>query len=252
MEENEEKKYNSRVKIIIAVLITAIITFCCTVFWYGKYLSKNGLIINSYESSEDIADDLDVLRSYIDYYYKGDVDEKALKESALKGYVDGLGDEYTEFMTKSEWDSLNAMLSQSVGIGVYLVEYRGGEVVIAETVEGAPAANAGLMPGDIIKELNLEDVSTKGSEYISSKIKNGAEGTTVKIKVLRGEEELVFDVERAEVRYYKIKHEMLENNIGYIDFDSFTDTSYQEFFDAYTDLKNNNAKALIIDLRGNT
>ena len=68
--------------------------------------------------------------------------------------------------------------------------------------EETPAAKAGLKTGDIIMEVNLEDVSTKGSDYVSSKVK-GKAGTKVKIKVLRGEEKLEFDVERDNIRVYK-------------------------------------------------
>ena len=97
----------------------------------------------------------------------------------------------------------------------------------------------------------MEDVLTKGSEYIASKIK-GIEETNVKIKVKRKDKELTFDITREKIKMYKIKYEMLEDNIGYIDFDSFTDTSYDEFKSAYEDLKSKGAKSLIVDLRDNT
>lgn len=251
--EEEERKYNERVRIVIAVLITCIITFCLTIFLYYKYLSNNGALIKEYESSEEISSSLDEIRTIIDRYYKGEINDEDLKNSAIKGYVAGLDDEYTEFMTASEWETLDSALTDFVGIGIYLAQTKDtGETVILGTVsEDAPAAKVGLKAGDIIKEVNLEDVSTKGSDYISSKIK-GVEGSTVKIKVLRGEEELVFDVERKSIKMYQIKSEMLEGNIGYIDFDSFTDTSYDEFKSAYESLKSQGAESLIVDLRDNT
>ncbi len=251
--ENEEKKYMTRVKVIIAVMITFVITFCGTIFVYDKYLSSKGLMINSYKSSDNIVDQINALRTVIEEKYKGEIDDDKLTQAALKGYVEGLGDEYTEFLTSDEWEDLDSSLSEFVGIGVYMSQLKStNETVIIGTIDDdTPAAKAGIKAGDIIKEINLEDVSTKGSEYISSKIK-GTAGSTVKIKVLRGEEELTFDVERAEIKVYKIKHEMLQNNIGYIDFDSFTDTSYNEFKAAYEDLKNNGATSLIVDLRNNT
>lgn len=251
--EDEDRKYSVRVKIIITVMITFIITFCLTIFLYYQYLTRQGMLINNYESSEEISDDLDELRTIIEKTYKGDINDDALKESAIKGYIAGLDDEYTEYMTSSEWDSLNSTLSDFVGIGVYLGESKitGETIVLGIISEEAPAEKAGIKPGDIIKEVNLEDVSTKGSEYISSKIK-GIEGTTVKVKVQRGEEELTFDLERKSIKMYEIKSEMLENNIGYIDFDSFTETSYEEFKSAYENLKSQGAQALIVDLRNNT
>lgn len=251
--EEDERKYNEKVKIIIAILITFIVTFCLTIFLYYTYLSNQGALIKKYESSEDISDSLDEIRTIIDRVYKGEVNDENLKDAAIKGYVEGLGDEYTEFMTASEWESLDSTLSDYVGIGIYLAEKKDtGETVVLGTVhEDSPAAQAGIQAGDIIKEINLEDVSTKGSEYISSKIK-GIEGSTVKIKVLRGEEELVFDIERRSIKMYQIKLEILNGNIGYIDFDSFTDTSYEEFKTAYESLVSQGAKSLIVDLRDNT
>lgn len=251
--DDEDRKYMTRVKVIIAVMITFVITFCGTIFLYGKYLSNKGLMINSYKSSDSIVDQINALRTVIEEKYKGEIDDDKLTQAALKGYVEGLGDEYTEFLTSDEWEDLDSSLSEFVGIGVYMSQLKStNETIIIGTIDDdTPAAKAGIKAGDIIKEINLEDVSTKGSEYISSKIK-GTAGSTVKIKVLRGEEELTFDVERAEIKVYKIKHEMLQNNIGYIDFDSFTNTSYNEFKAAYEDLKNNGATSLIVDLRNNT
>ncbi len=249
----EDKKYNVRVKVIVAVMLTFIITLCGTVVVYDKYLSHKGLIIKDYESSGDIANDINLLKTVIEKKYKGEIDDSKLEQAALKGYVEGLGDEYTEFLTQDEWDDLDSSLSDFVGIGVYMSQLRSSSdaVIIGVIDDDTPAGKAGIQAGDIIKEVDGEDVSGKGTEYVSSKVK-GPEGTKVSIKVLRGDQEIEFTMTREQVKVYKIKHEMLENNIGYIDFDSFTDTSADEFKEAYNDLKNNGATSLIVDLRNNT
>lgn len=251
--EDENRKYQVKVKIIIAIVLTMLITMCVSVFVYDRYLASKGLLINSYEGSKDVSDSLDELRTILEATYKGELNNDEMKQAALKGYVEGVGDPYTEYMTREEWEDLQTSLSDFVGIGVYLSEVRGsGITVVTGTIsEETPAAKVGIKPGDIIKEVNSEDVSTKGVEYVSSKVK-GPEGSKVKVKVLRGEDELTFDVERAAIKVYEIKSEMLENNIGYIDFDSFTDTSADEFENAYKALKNKGAKSLIVDLRDNT
>ena len=249
----EDKKYNVRVKVIVAVMITFIITLCGTVVVYDKYLSYKGLIIKDYESSGDIANDINLLKTVIEKKYKGEIDDSKLEQAALKGYIEGLGDEYTEFLTQDEWDDLDSSLSDFVGIGVYMSQLKNSSdaVIIGVIDDDTPAGKAGIQAGDIIKEVDGEDVSGKGTEYVSSKVK-GKEGTKVSMKVLRGDQEIEFTMTREQVKVYKIKHEMLENNIGYIDFDSFTDTSFDEFKEAYTDLKNNGAISLIVDLRNNT
>ena len=254
--ENDEKemlKYTMKVRIIITAMVTFIITFCLAVFAYDRYLASHQMLVRDYESSGNIEQDLNQLRTVIEENYKGEIDDDKLYQAALKGYVEGLGDEFTTLLSAEELESLNTSLTDFVGIGVYWTEEKNtGRTIILGTVDNdTPAAKAGLKSGDVILEVNLEDVSTKGSDYVSSKVK-GKAGTKVKIKVLRGEEKLEFDVERDNIRVYKIKHEMLDNNIGYIDFDSFTDTCDEEFEEAYKDLKNNGAKSLIVDLRDNT
>ncbi|MCI8290989.1 MAG: S41 family peptidase [Clostridia bacterium] len=250
---DEEKKYNERVKIIVAILVTIVITICVTVLVYDKYLSKKGLLINSYESSKDVSDSLDELKTILESTYKGELNDEEMKQAALKGYVEGVGDDYTEYLTKKEWEDLETSLSDFVGIGVYLGEMKTSKetVVIGTIGEESPAAIVGIKSGDIVKAVNSEDVSDKGVEYVASKVK-GPEGSTVKVTVLRENEELTFDITRKSIKVYEIKSEILSGNIGYIDFDSFTETSYQEFKSAYDNLKSKGAKSLIIDLRDNT
>ena len=65
--DDEEKKYDVKVKVIIAVMITFVITLCGTIFLYGEYLKHKGAIINTYQSSNDIVDQLDLLRTVIEY-----------------------------------------------------------------------------------------------------------------------------------------------------------------------------------------
>ncbi|MBP3463174.1 MAG: S41 family peptidase [Clostridia bacterium] len=252
-DEKENIQYSVRVKIIIAVLITFVITFCFSIFVYDRYLSSKNLIVSEYESSGNIQEDLDLLRTTLESNYKGEINDKELYFSALKGYVEGLGDEYTVLMSDDEYDSLNSTLDDFTGIGIYLAEEKntGRTIIISAINDETPAAQAGIKPGDIIIEVNLEDVSTKGVDYIASRIK-GKEGTTVKVKVLRGEEEIVFDIERKTIQLYKLEYEMIENNIGYIDFDSFTGTCDEEFIEAINDLNSQGMKSLIIDLRDNT
>lgn len=249
----EDRKYNEKVKVIVAILVTIIITVCATILIYGRYLDKEGLLINSYDSSKNVSDSLDELKTILEATYKGELNDDEMKQAALKGYVEGIGDAYTEYLTKKEWEDLETSLSEFVGIGVYLGEMKDTkEVVVIGTVgEESPAAKAGVKSGDIVKEVNSEDVSGKGVEYVASKVK-GLEGSNVEVKVLRDGEELTFDIVREAIKVYEIKSEMLDGNIGYIDFDSFTDTSYQEFKDAYEGLKSQGAKSLIIDLRDNT
>ena len=105
MAENENEnyetyKYNVKVKIIIAVLLTFIITFCGSIFLYDRYLGSHQMLVRNYESSGNIEQDLNQLRTVLEDNYKGEIDEEKLYQAALKGYVDGVGDEYTTLMSE--------------------------------------------------------------------------------------------------------------------------------------------------------
>ena len=84
----------------------------------------------------------------------------------------------------------------------------------------------------------------------STKIK-GQEGTKVNLEILRGTETLQFEIERATINTNPVTCEMLENNIGYISLTSFGENTAADFKSKFEEVKNKNAKALVIDLRNN-
>lgn len=255
--DNNEKKYSENQIIpivVITIIVTALVSIVITAFLYYTYLNSKGAIAESFDSSASVEDKLNVIRTELEKYYlnSDEIEDSELVDSALKGYVAGLGDEYTELMTAKEYEELEQELSEYVGIGIYVGQSLDGEAVILAPVgDESPAFKAGIKAYDVIVKVNGEDVTGLELEEVTNKIK-GKEGTKVKITVDRDGEEKEFEVERKSIKVSEIKYEMLDNNIGYIDFDSFTETAHTEFANAYKDLKKQGAKKLIIDLRDNT
>ena len=85
---------------------------------------------------------------------------------------------------------------------------------------------------------------------ISTKIK-GEEGSTVKLQILRGEETLEFEIQRENIIVNPVEGEVLENNIGYIEFSSFDENTAEEFKTKFEELQSQGITSLIIDLRNN-
>lgn len=255
--DNNEKKYSENQIIpivVITIIVTALVSIVITAFLYYTYLNSKGAIAESFDSSASVEDKLNVIRTEIEKYYlnSDEIEDSELVDAALKGYVAGLGDEYTELMTAKEYEELEQELSEYVGIGIYVGQSLDGEAVILAPVgDESPAFKAGIKAYDVIVKVNGEDVTGLELEEVTNKIK-GKEGTKVKITVDRDGEEKEFEVERKSIKVSEIKYEMLDNNIGYIDFDSFTETAHTEFANAYKELKKQGAKKLIIDLRDNT
>ena len=156
-------------------------------------------------------------------------------------------------MTAEEWKDFQATaLGDFEGIGIYVSLDKNSNVVILSTIKESPAEAVGLKEKDVIVEVDGENVlGVKDASEVTSKIK-GPAGTKVHLKVARGEEFVEVDVERAVVKIYHVKSELLENNIGYISLYTFDTDCSVEVEKAIKDLESKGAKKLILDLRNNT
>lgn len=237
---------------IMLIVVVALITFVLTsVFMYKKIGTTTS--INIPGISTDLINKLYTVRKIIDNEYVSEIEEENLVEGAVKGYVEGLGDEYTEYFTKSEMEEFKSEVQGNyVGVGIYMMQNtKENNIVILYPIEGSPAEKAGLKSGDIIKKVDDTEFTGEDFEKVSTYIK-GKEGTKVKIEIERNGENLTFEVERKKIDLYPIKSEILQNNIGYIKVSSFDDDCAKEFKQTYNELnKSNKLKGLIIDLRNN-
>ena len=253
----EEKKRYKVYRTIMLIILVAFITFIITSVVFYQYFIK-GDSLNKYltfmtsDVSQDISQTLDTYRAVIDEYYLGDVDEESLKEGAIQGYIEGLGDPYTEYISKDDMnDYLEDTMGNFVGIGIYMTEDPDTNMIMVLTpIKGSPAEKAGIQPGDYIVSVNGEKCTADDLTAISTKIK-GEEGSTVKLQILRGEETLDFEITRENVIVNPVEGEVLENNIGYIKFSSFDENTAEEFRTKFEELQTQGIKSLIIDLRNN-
>ena len=254
----EKEKKALKIKFVFILIIVAVISAV-----FGSELTLNLQnkvgIIDKENASEDaniniekIASNLKKFRKIIDEYYIGDIDEQKVIDETIKGYVNGLDDEYSEYMTKTEWDEFQASaLGNYVGIGIYMTVDKNDNVVVLSSIKGTPAEKAGLETGDIIVKVDDENVLGVSSDLVASKIK-GEEGTKVKLTVLRENEYKDFEITREAIKVYHVESKMLENNIGYIQLLAFDDGCAEELENAYKEIKSQGAQKIILDLRDNT
>ena len=252
-----QKKERSRTyKTIMLVVLVAFITFILTTLGMYQYFTNGSLFARaslfSASDTDKIANTLEKYRDIIDKYFLGEVDEEKLEEGAIKGYIEGLDDPYTEYISKDEMkDYLEDTMGNFVGIGIYMVEdTENNRIMVLSPIKNSPAEKAGILPGDYI--ISVDGVQYTGDDFstISNKIK-GEEGTTVKLEILRGEETLSFEIIRENITVNPVEGEVLENNIGYIEFSSFDDGTAEQFKAKYEELEKQGITSLIIDLRNN-
>ncbi len=250
----DKERKNRIYKIIMIVAIAVFLTFMVTSISLYTYFVNNPISITSKSSSssKDIAGTLQKYKEIIDKYYLGDVDEEKLKEGAIKGYIEGLGDPYTEYISADEMeDYLSDTMGNFVGIGIYMVKNtEKRKIQVLAPIKGSPAEKAGIQAGDLILTVDGVDYSADEMTIASNKIK-GEEGTTVTIEVLRGTETKKYELKREKVKVNQVEGKVLSNNIGYINFTSFDETTADDFKAKFEELNKQGIKSLIIDLRNN-
>lgn len=192
---------------------------------------------------------LDNIYQSIDKYYYQSVDDDKLLEGAYRGMVEALGDEYSAYMTKEEYESWMASATgEYSGIGITFSENSENGFVILTVNSGSPAESAGLKEGDII--LEVDGKSYDDMEILANAIR-GEEGSTVKIKYSRNGKEGTVSAKRAKIKQQSVEYKMLDGNIGYIKLSSFISSSADDFSAALEELEKQNAAGLILDLRDN-
>lgn len=251
-------KRQNAYKIVMLVVLTATITFMLTTMvMYNKfsesydknYSSTNEVTVSTNKS---LLNTLESFKTMIKQKYIGEIDEEKMIDGAIKGYVDGLGDPYTTYLPKEEMKEFTEETnSEYVGIGVYLTENKeDNTILVVGVMKASPALEAGMQAGDIIEK--VDDVVYTGKQLDDAiKIMKGEEGTNVKVTVIRDGKELDLTVNRRKITVEHVASQMLENNIAYIQVDSFDSGVAESFKKQITELKKGGAKGIIIDLRSN-
>lgn len=190
-----------------------------------------------------------VLKNYVDQMYLKDADENDMAEGAYKGYIDGLGDPYSQYMDADEYSSFLASATGSYeGVGITFSEDENGNYVALEISKGSPAEKAGIEPGDLL--LTVDGEVYNDINIMASKIR-GKAGTSVTLEYSHhGKVKEATMVRRAIVQQ-SVEYKMLEGDIGYIKISSFIDSTAKDFDKALAAIKEKKAKKLILDLRDN-
>jgi len=203
-----------------------------------------------------VAKNLDIFATVykeVNINYVDEINSTKLIKRGLDAMMESL-DPYTEFVPESEIEDykLHYISTQYGGIGAGVYN-RNKKVIISQLFEGYPAQKADIRVGDEVLKINDVDLNGKTSDEVSALLK-GAKGGVVKMLVKRENlaQPLVKNLLREEIKQPNVTyHGMLKSGIGYIKLDKFLENSGQEVQDALLDLKKNNPKGIVLDLRYN-
>ena len=256
----ESSKANKIYKVIMLILITAIVTFMVTSIGMYNYFVKSEpgrmTVVGNIEKNGDdyktLNAKLQIVKDFLNKNYIGELDTDKMVEGAIKGYVEGVGDDYTEYLSKDDYEELLVNVTGDfVGIGVYIYKDKENNLIVLAPMENSPAEEAGIEAGDIILSIDGENCNEMDINVASSKIK-GEAGSTVELEIQRGTETLKKTVTRNNVEIQDSTSKVLDDNIGYIALSSFNADCSKKIAEYMADFQSKGIKSVILDLRNNT
>ena len=205
----------------------------------------------------EVAKNLEVFNSiykHLDLLYVDTLNAKEVVGNAINGMLRSL-DPYTVYYSEDKTNELRTMLTgKYAGIGS-IIRWNSqiSNSVIEEPYEGMPAAEAGLRKGDVILSIDGESMKGKDNAYVSDHLRGDA-GTTFELKIRRPStgKEMRFKITRRSIQmpavpYYGVQ----QGGIGYIKLNEFTENSAKIVRNAFIDMRHQQIKGLILDLRNN-
>ncbi len=238
-------------KISLGLCISLVIMSIAATFSVTMVISKNiyNKIIGNISQRSQMYASVDEINQIISNNFYGTVEDSNLLSASLsEGYINGLGDSASRYMTSEEYTEYTTRLEGGVtGIGVETAfDYQGNRFVVTHVYEGSPAETAGLKAGDVITAIANTTVSRRnyatlsrslyGDMLSSVTVEYERDGETKTVEPLLG-----FSMPSVIGR--------LEGNVGYIRITGFYKNTAKEFKDEIDKLADGGAESYVFDVR---
>ncbi|KKT92644.1 MAG: Carboxyl-terminal protease [Parcubacteria group bacterium GW2011_GWA2_45_14] len=182
----------------------------------------------------------------------GDVDDKKLYYGAVAGMVRSAGDPYTVFAPPADTKQFEETIEGSFGgVGVE-IGVKNGAVVVISPLDGSPAKKAGILEGDLILSVDKKPLSAETTlDEVVQSIR-GENGQPVEITVLHEGETEPKDitVTRDTIAIESVRLDVIDN-IAYVSIKNFNSDTAKRFNDIARQIKSDQVKGIILDVRGN-
>lgn len=235
---------NKKISLGFAISLIAIasaVTFILTSFFSLQSFNKK---FEKYDSLQEI----DTL---VHKNFYGDIDENDINNGILKGYISGLNDKYSRYLTADEYsDEKSDNAGEMTGLGITVKKDDSGYIKVTEIMPDSPASESDIKIDDLIVSVNGNDVLETGFEK-SMEIMSEKDNTEVSIIVRHDGIDKTYTLTRRPIEMVTVTGEMLDNYIGYIKISGFKQNTPQQFNDALDEIIQNGAKGIIFDLREN-
>ncbi|MBR5245746.1 MAG: PDZ domain-containing protein [Clostridia bacterium] len=229
--------------IFLAIALTITVTMLVAMGIYND-------IIKDVSARSGVYSNISEIDELIRKNYYGEINENLLNTMMSDGYVSGIGDRYSYYMTPDEYAKhKEEEKGNKVGIGVIAVyDSKNNNIYVSEVSSGSPAHIQGIQKGDVITAVDgVKVTSSNYAELLQSL--EGAKLTNVQVTFVNNGTEKTVSVARgysAQTVYYSVM-----NEVGYIKINAFYSTTAKELEDALDYMKKNDVVSVIFDVRNN-
>ena len=241
------KKLSLGAAVSIAAIVAAfavVITYTATIRIFDSRMSS----VTERQNMYQILSEIDIT---VRQHYDGDISENTLQRNISQGYVLGLNDPYSRYLSADEYQlAVNDALGYSFGLGMDIARATDGNIMVNVVYDGSPADKAGIRKGDLIVNVGGTDVLSVGYDKALTLINEST--PKVSIVISRGGEKSAFELTRSKFETKSVEHRVTDGEIGVIVIHEFNAKTPAQFNSALNKLRNLNVKGILIDLRDNS
>ena len=190
--------------------------------------------------------------------YVEDISDAQLLEQAIRGMVGSL-DPYSAYLDSADYRNIRASTrGHYSGVGLEISEQNNSLIVISP-IDGTPAERAGVKAGDEIIEIDGKPIVGKTTTKPYRKFR-GPMGSSITIRVRRDDydDPLTFHLTREKITVKSVRHEVIDQSIGYLRLSQFNESTVEETKKAIQQIRADIGRltktqlaGLILDLRNN-
>ena len=225
-------------KILVITLLIGVTSFLMVSGTTGYFeISKNiDIFISLYKK--------------VDELYVNEVNHSKIMRKGIDAMLAEL-DPYTVYFSESQVEDFRFEQTGSYGGIGARVGLRKGDLLITEIYQGSPSIEAGLMVGDVLKEVDGKDLTGKKVADMSELLK-GEPKTQVVLQVSRGGTLKEISIRREEIKVDNVSYSgMLNDHVGYVKFENFRMDAAKEVQKKMEELKKEGMTQFVLDMRGN-
>lgn len=242
-----KKRYSIGVIISVAAVACAI-TFVITVTVSINMFNR---LIGGVAQRDEIYSKIQEVDSYVRSAAYYDIDEQALNNGIISGYMIGIKDADAAYLSESQARKKQQIESGiMVSVGLELSREESGYIRVDKIYANSPAESLDIRVGDIITEVDGNNVLEIGADNAINSI-DGDENTNVRITVQRSGEPIALTATRRSFTIQSVTSTVV-SGYGYIRIEAFNSVTGEQFISELQKLQAQGVLGYVIDVRNST